>query len=54
MEKSFSNSNEIYTGQVKNGKKHGIGRVCHKTDGMYEGEFANGEFSGFGRYILNT
>ena len=21
---------------------------------MYEGEFANGEFSGFGRYILNN
>ena len=45
---------DVYVGQIKNGKRHGVGRLCHITDGMYEGEFKNGLFHGFGRFLFNN
>ena len=31
--------NEVYHGQTKDNKKHGIGRLCIKQGGVYEGQF---------------
>ena len=45
---------EVYIGQVKNGKRHGVGRLCHNSNGLYEGEFKNGQIHGYGRFLYNN
>lgn len=41
-------SGNLYIGEVKNYVRYGKGLFCYKNGYKYDGDFANGKFSGFG------
>ena len=45
--------NEVYKGELKNGRKHGKGKVTYPDGTSYEGEFKNGEKHGKGKMTKN-
>ena len=52
QKKHKANSMEQYFGQVnEEGLKHGFGRECWVSGQIYEGQFKNGKYHGFGRQI---
>ena len=40
-----------YTGQVKNNVPHGVGRLVDEVNNLYEGQFENGNLTGFMRVV---
>lgn len=47
---SFLYASGVYTGEVKNGVPHGIGRMVSSNGETYFGEWTNGQLTGHGRY----
>jgi hypothetical protein len=39
----------IYTGQTKNGQRHGRGKFCYADGGIYDGDWKQGQMDGFGK-----
>lgn len=46
----FTNKNERYEGEFKNGRYHGKGRLTFQKE-RYEGDFQNGKYHGMGTYF---
>lgn len=44
----------VYIGEVKNGQPHGKGTMTYNKDETYQGNWANGKKSGYGKYIYKT
>ena len=41
-------NNDIYEGELKNGKRHGKGKYTYKDGDIYEGEFKDDKKDGYG------
>ena len=47
----YSNG-DVYEGEVRNGKAHGLGKVTYARGDIYEGDFSDDKKNGFGRYTF--
>lgn len=50
----YENGKITYTGDVKNNRMNGQGRLVYDNGDVYEGEFVNGVFSGQGVFTSNA